>query len=217
MTVTVNTATPDATKIAGTKTVADWKALCAKLDTAPTRELWAKAYDEFFLARLESRYFSPIRTLEKNPAHLGEGFAIVAILCSLVEFLESTFQGKTYRYKRKKDPALTEHEYGESGKIFAAFLVNRTPFKSVFDQPLAEDFYANVRCGLLHEARSKGGWLIRTGKDTDPMIDAARKIIFRKSLQKGFDDLLKYYRAQLLTDNALQDAFKRRMNSLCLE
>lgn len=210
-------ATPGTTKIAGAKTVADWKALCAQLDAAPSEELWKKAFDDFYRARLETRYFAPIKTLEKNATQLGEGFAIVAILCSLVEFLESTLQGKAYRYRRKGDPPLTIHEYDKSGVIFENFLATRDPFSTVFDKNLAKDFYTNVRCGLLHEARTKGGWLIRTGKDTSPMIEPTKKIVNRKSLQKGFGDFLDSYKSSLLVDQALQDAFRRKMNSLCIE
>ena len=210
-------ATPDTTKIAGAKTVADWKALCAELDAAPSKELWKKAFDDFYLARLETRYFTPIKTLEKNAMQRGEGFAIVAILCSLVEFLESTLQGKTYRYRRKGDPPLKIHEYEKSGEIFENFLATRAPFSNVFDEDLAKDFYTNVRCGLLHEARTKGGWLIRTGKDTGPMIDPTNRIIDRKSLQKGFGDFLDSYKSSLLADQERQGAFKRKMFSLCIE
>jgi len=210
-------ATPDTTKIAGTKTVADWKALCAQLDAAPSEELWNQAFDDFYRARLETRYFAPIKILEKNPAQRGEGFAIVAILCSLVEFLESTVQGKTYRYRRRGDPPLTVHEYDKSGEIFENFLATRGPLSKAFDRNLAKDFYTNVRCGLLHEARTKGSWLIRRGKETGSMIDPTKKIIHRKSLQKGFEDFLASYRTSLLTDQTLQDAFRRKMDSLCVE
>ncbi|MBN8291435.1 hypothetical protein JI664_05640 [Rhodobacter sp. NTK016B] len=210
-------ATPDTTKIAGAQTVAGWKALRTKLDAAPSKELWEEAFEEFYRARLKTRYFDPVETLEKNATHSGEGFAIVAILCSLIEFLESTLQGKTYRYRRRNDPVLTIHEYEKSGAIFENFLTTGAPFSAVFDKKLAKDFYTNVRCGLLHEARTKGGWLIHTGKDTDPMIDTTKKIINRKCLQKGFGEFIDSYKISLFADQTLQDAFKRKMDSLCIE
>ena len=52
------------------------------------------------------------------------------------------------------------YEYSSSSDIFISFLTNRMPFKDEFNKDQARDFYISVRCGLLHEARTKNGWTI---------------------------------------------------------
>ena len=41
-------------------------------------------------------------------------------------------------------------------KLFTTFLTEREPFKREFNKKIASDFYRNVRCALLHEARHEG-------------------------------------------------------------
>lgn len=66
------------TRIAGDKTAGDWSAARRRLSRSKNPQLWAGAFDDFFMARLNSRYFEPVRALEKMPEKAGEGFAIVA-------------------------------------------------------------------------------------------------------------------------------------------
>jgi hypothetical protein len=92
------------TRIAGEKTVSDWQELRGKLVDEGDAETWKKAFEDFFYERLNTRYFAPIRALENMEDKNGEGFSIVVIQCSLIEFLASTIEGKTFRL-RKKDEA----------------------------------------------------------------------------------------------------------------
>ena len=164
-----------------------------------------------------SRYLTPIETLQQSGSQCGEGFSIVAVQCTLIEFLESTIQGKSYRYRRDGDPLLGQHEYSNSGSIFESFLTNRTPFKVEFiTQQLAHDFYVSVRCGVLHEARTKNGWVIRA-KHGSRIIDTtgAQKILYRDNFQKALLDFVAWYKSTLTSDSAIQEAFVRKFDSLC--
>ena len=60
------------------------------------------------------------------------------------------------------------------------------PFKDEFNEDQARDFYISVRCGLLHEARTKNGWTI-WAKHGSRIIDAtgAQKILYRDDFQKA--------------------------------
>lgn len=208
---------PGTTEIAGKKTVDCWKQLCAELKTTATQELWEKAFDEFFLARLAHRYFKPIEALEAQKLYEGEGFSIVAIQCSLIEFLESTYQGKVYKYDKPDDKL---HEYKDSKNKFLSFLKNREPFKSEFvdaTRNWPKEFYEGVRCGLLHEAGTRGGWRIHFDQNAPTIFDKTKLVIYRNKLKDALYDYLSRYRAELLTDPALQQAFIRKMNSLCYE
>src|SRR5882762_6816479 len=156
--------------IAGKKRVSHWRAFRGKLTVRADPALWAKAYKDYFYARLSYRYLKPLKTLQTNGPIRGEGFSIVAIQCSLIEFLESTIQGKSYLYSRNGNPPLGPYEYSSSGAMFESFLANRTPFSGEFTPPLAHDFYVGVRCGVLHEARTKNGWTILAGSETGQII-----------------------------------------------
>ena len=93
----------------------------------------------------------------------GEGFSIVALQCSLIEFLASTLEGKSYKYCPSKAVKCDVHEYCNSKALYIRFLRSEHPFSQYFNEATARDFYENVRCPLLHEARTKGRWRILAG------------------------------------------------------
>jgi hypothetical protein len=211
---------PGDTQIAGKKTVDQWDALRAELESNPTQALWEEAYDKFFHARLDHRYFKPIEALEKQARREGEGFSIVAIQCSLIEFLEATREGEIFK---RKNPDRNLGEYNVSSVVFKRFLTQREPFKSEFAEGTwADDFYSDVRCGLLHEAGTRGGWRIHVDRANPGIFDKGTKIIYRRKLQEALTEYLKSYRAELLIDPASpntgrQKAFIHKMNRLCFE
>src|SRR5437016_3472151 len=126
------------TQIAGWKTAADWHSTRRFLVVGDSSPVWQKAFEDFFQERLRLRYLNPIRILQQNGTFQGEGFSILAIQCSLIEFLESTVQGLTYRYLRKGN-TLGAYEYSSSRKIFTGFLCNRHPFARQFSESVAKD------------------------------------------------------------------------------
>jgi hypothetical protein len=204
------------THIAGSLTTDDWKAFKPTL-TANDKPQWEKAFADYFHTRLHLRYLDPIKVLQENGTFQGEGFSIAAIQCSIVEFLESTVQGKSYRFLRKGDPALGPYEYSSSSDIFISFLLHRTPFDKDFsDEQTARDFYAGVRCGLLHEARTKNGWTIWAKDSSGKTTDSHQKVMYRDNFQAGLLTFVEWYKAALPVDKALQDAFVRKFDSLCV-
>ena len=205
-----------ATYIAGSKTVDDWKAFRQKLFPGCDPVLWQEAFVDYFHERLSSRYLEPISVLQDNGTFQGEGFSIVAIQCSLIEFLESTVQGLSYRYRRRNDPPLSPHEYSDSRGLFIHFLVNRMPFASDFDRNTAGDFYEGVRCGLLHEARTKNGWTIWAKSPTAAVANPIEKIIYRDAFQSALLKFIEWHRVSLASHGELQEAFVRKFDSLCL-
>jgi len=80
---------------------------------------------------------------------------------------------------------------------------------------LAKEFYEKVRCGLLHEASTKGNWIIRTDnfsefheyREPDNVID-------RNIFELKIKEYLANYKAELLSDIDLQEAFIRKLNDL---
>lgn len=202
--------------IAGSLTTDDWKASRANLVTGGEPAKWEKAFEDFFHTRLALRYLNPIKVLQDNGTLQGEGFSIAAIQCSIVEFLESTVQGKNYRFLRKGAPPLGPHEYSNSGEIFVSFLIGRSPFKRDFNEDQARDFYEGVRCGLLHEARTRNGWTILAKHSGSQTIDAQQKIMYRDDFHEALLAFVAWYKGALPLDPVLQDAFIRKFDSLCL-
>jgi len=205
---------PAATFIARHKTCADWWLFRRRVVVGGAPGPWQAAFEEYFVGRLKDRYLDPIKTLQSRGCWLGEGFSIVAIQCSLIEFLESTLQGKNYRYL-KKGEKLGPDEYSRSRDVFVAFLCNRHPFKNVFQQQLAEEVYASIRCGILHEARTKNGWLIHAGTSQPAMIDPAKHVFYRDKVQEGLLDFIAWYGQALPSHTGFQEAFLRKYDHLC--
>jgi len=208
--------TPGNFVIAGKKRVSDWRAFAPSLIPGGDAGPWKKAYTSYFQARLSYRYLKPITTLQRNDTRNGEGFSIVAIQCSLVEFLESTLRGKSYSLRPSPDPAIAQHQYSTSGAIFKDFLVRRPPFGREFDQALAKDFYENVRCGVLHEARTKNGWTISASSKNGNIVEPNRKILYRDNFQSALLDFVEWYKRELPVNRELQEAFLRKFDSLCV-
>lgn len=204
---------PDST-IIGAKNCGDWRAIRPTLVPGQSPELWKKAFDDFFQSRLRLRYLDPIAVLQNHDTQQGEGFSIVALHCSLIEFLESTLEGLTYRYV-KRDSDLGPHEYRKSGELFERFLSTRTPFKNAFSQSLAHDFYENIRCAVLHEARTKGGWRIWANGPNGKIVDEGRRILYRNNCNDALLEYVDWYGTHLISDSAAQEAFLRKFESLC--
>jgi hypothetical protein len=207
---------PNETYIAKGKKCKHWHATSPQLLIGGDPGQWRLAVQDYFRGRLQDRYLGPIKTLQQSGRHTGEGFSIVALQCSLVEFLESTIQGTNYRYLRKGEK-LGPHEYSGSKDIFVDFLCKRQPFQAVFGPTptLAEDFYASVRCGLLHEARTKNGWRILAGSSSSALVDGAGRIVYRNGFQAGLLKFVAWYEQAVPTDTSMQEAFIRKFDALC--
>lgn len=162
----------------------------------------------------------------------GEGFAVLTLICSLIEFLHSCYEGKMFDVKKTKTIPKFYFGLGQSKTKFTAFLKQHEPFKSKFDKTFknsedkdelfADDFYSNVRCGLLHSAETKNGWKIKTYKknfEPESFVDLSKlneKIIYR---DKFFEELktycAKYKKSIINNENNLRDNFCRKLDDLC--
>jgi len=150
------------TCIAGKKTIKDWKALVksGEEENKNIEEIdWYEAFT-YFEKRIETRYLNPIKCIQNINLYIGEGFAMVNLQCSLIETIESFYNGWVYNnnkfYKNGeiiKCP-LTKNNL-RVGDVFISFFKNRFPFKEKNID--GESFYKDVRCALLHETQTKKG------------------------------------------------------------
>lgn len=194
--------------IAPRRSAADWQKLSGTLVIGDATTPWDTAFEEFFFQRLDSRYLKPIRVLQEKGSWEGEGFSIVSIQCALLEFLAACRGGLIYRHKNPAPP----HEYNTSGDLFATFLSTTAPFNALFKREDALEFYRQIRCALLHEARTKGGWIIHSSGRIG--VDCTRKIVYRNTFQTLITDYIDGYGRDLLSDTDLQAAFVRKFNDL---
>lgn len=199
-------------KISKNNSVKYWLYLKSQiLNDFDNPNLWENACN-LFEERIDFRYLMPIKKIEEDKLYVGEGFAVMTLYCSLIEFLESTMQGINYV---DKNPRADNFEYsnGKSKEIFVSFLTNRFGFK--IDSKIADQFYKKVRCSLLHEAKLSANWLIRV--DGAKIIDEKNGmlIINRLIFSKRIEKYISNYKKRLKNEYNMKQAFIRKFDYLC--
>ena len=126
----------------------------------------------FIHQRFDERFLTPFEFL---PSSLRSGFAQMAICCLMIETIESFYKG-------------WKGTNGVKGSdVFEGFFARVRYFHDF--QGLGEEFYTHIRCGILHQAETTGGWLIRR---RGMLVDESNKVInadkFMKMLQIALDD-----------------------------
>jgi hypothetical protein len=95
--------------------------------------------------RLHGRF---IHFADKCLQDVYSGFVVLSIDCLLAETIQQFIEGR-------------KHSKDISGKVFRRFL-ERPQFQPHFaTEKVREDFYDDIRCGLLHQAEAKNKWLVR--------------------------------------------------------
>lgn len=153
-----------------TKTYEDIK-LSSKVTIGKYREYrTAKDRDaiaNFIKERFTERYITPVKHNKSN------GFCIMAVCCLMIEALESFRQG-------------WPDTKGMSKAAFCSFFDKNDQFSDF--RGYAEKFYTNIRCGILHQAETTGGWLIkRTGTLFDPTTKTINAKKFLDKLEMCLD------------------------------
>jgi hypothetical protein len=180
---------------------AKWKVLALDDASSTDWEVAISALD----ARIRERYIAPADFLvaaerEVRATERRFGFAILALDCLLVETLGAFLEG-------------LEHTTGQSQKTFCRFLTSRPRFSDAFPQALAERFYKEFRCGVLHQAEVGG-----TSKvwSVGPLIRVEGETIIVN--RNEFHDRLKAEFAAYLgelrdpTNVPLRSHFRKKMN-----
>jgi hypothetical protein len=122
-----------------------WQGL--SLDGPHTAD-WDAALD-ILSARINDRYIAPVDFLisseaSKPPSDRRFGFTVLAVDCMLVETFGAFIEG------------LLDTK-GKSKETFCKVLRTRTLFASEFStDAVAEKFYKQFRCGILHQTESGG-------------------------------------------------------------
>lgn len=170
---------PKNTELAPDFTVRDYER--ARDAQPPNREAIADALHRRFTAR----YLKPVTTPPVT------GFTMMAVACLMIEALESFRQGWDTSDKR-------------SQAAFCFFFDSVDEFKDVRGH--GKDFYKHIRCGILHQAETTGGWRIRRDGSAsfDPTARTVNAVRFVKTLRTFLDGFC----ARLKTDAWDSDNWK---------
>ncbi|MGL6057900.1 MAG: hypothetical protein ACRC17_06260 [Culicoidibacterales bacterium] len=182
----------------------DYRKIKLKLDSC--QEDWYKAV-EIFDDRLNSRYFGVIDLLLKTSEIETTGFSIMAINCLLIETLMQFRNGLDITPTRRNK------------EMYSDFLMRE--FTTIFTkEKVANNFYKNIRCAILHSAQTKKGSKLNadyncgfTVKNSSLNIEVNVQN-FTKELQKYYSN----YKSNLLekTNNSeLRKNFIVKMDLLC--
>ena len=149
----------------------------------------------FIRERFHERYVAPF-----DGNHRKNGFIMMASACLMVEAMESFWNGW------KKSP--------KSSDAFKQFFCREERFLSLHEY--AQEFYEHVRCGILHQGETTGGWHIR--RDLGILFDDSTKTIDATVFLSAMDCSLTDYVQRLSNASWGCDEwkkFRRKMKSLC--
>lgn len=158
-----------------------------------------KDISEMVYHRFHGRYIKPFLYDEMRfQDHYNNGFSIMASCCLLIEALESFRNGWEKTQDRGKE-------------VFDSFFQREAKREPGFKGFRGQTFYPHVRCGILHQGETTGGFILsKTGAVFD---SGSRKINARKFLTL-METSLAAYTNELLTakwDSEIWDNFRRKM------
>jgi hypothetical protein len=152
----------------------------------------------FLRDRYEERFFEPIRYLRNAGNLQGYGIAMMSLCSLLVESIQCLREGlpSTNRGELRRLAAITppkkydvpRAEWKNGDTIFKDFFAD---YSASFPDIDGEEFYQNIRNGLLHQAQTKNGWIIRV--DQVKLCDRKRKIINRNLFAASPENAFKKY------------------------
>jgi hypothetical protein len=156
-----------------------------------------EAIADFFTERFTERYIMPIEATPKTAKH---GFTIMAVSCLLIETLEAFWRGWP----------TTERQ---SQLAFCQFFSRSPKFHALLGH--VPEFYKHVRCGILHQSETTGGWtILRRGNLFDAASLTLNATKFHRELQREITDYATLLRTEPW-DSERWAAFRKKMSSIC--
>jgi hypothetical protein len=223
----------------------DWPKLRAQL-VSRREDAWGKAVS-IFECRMNERFFACIEQLLQGGGVEGQrivpGFAVMALCCILIETLQAFYEGHIITPPALPDQSCTypaaacikipqplespekcafpEHpcvRTPPTARSFVNFLRDSPHFKD-FNGRARSSFSIQIRNGLLHDAETRGGWLIRKSDPRQKILDRRgdqyilNRTKFFKALKAEFCDYLARLRQP--TNPELRSNFLKKMDDIC--
>jgi hypothetical protein len=155
--------------LSSTVSVGDYRAMEEEEDSVGIAKF---VYDRF-----HERYVAPFRRGYPDPK--SSGFCVMASCCLMIEALESFYQG-------------WENTDGKSREAFERFFKRVSQFQVFRKQ--SDQFYRHVRCGILHQAETTGGWRIRRDGS---LFDEKKLVVNADRFLAGLEEYLCDYSSEL--------------------
>lgn len=145
-----------------------------------TYEKWRDAQEkekiaDFIYERHYQRYIKPFEF--DDPTYRREfknGFAIMANCCLLIETLESFYRG----WSKSRNEL-----------NFLKFFTREKEFKDFATDDIPSQFYKHIRCGILHQGETTGGWTIN--RSSSKLLDKSKleinAVLFSERLKKALE------------------------------
>lgn len=146
-----------------------------------TYENWRNSQEkekiaDFIYERHYQRYIKPFEF--DDPIFKKEyknGFAIMANCCLLIETLESFYRG---------------WPQSRNELNFLKFFTRENEFKEFATDDIPSQFYKHIRCGILHQGETTGGWAIN--RSSSKLLDKTKyeinAFLFSKKLKKSLEN-----------------------------
>ncbi len=152
---------------------------------------------DFVFRRFHERYVTPLHRLDSNSKH---GFCTMAISCLMVEALESFWQG--WPDTRRRGPG-----------AFCSFFARNEAFQTLCGH--VDGFYTGVRCGILHQGETTGGWRVhRKG----PLFVEQTRTLNATSFHDAVTAALRDYTNQLRVatwEDVIWQKLRKKMTAVC--
>ena len=133
----------------------------------------------------------------KHLKEINSGFLKMAISCLTIETLESFKQGK-------------KNTKGKGADMFKHFFkTEKTNFPGFAE--IHDDFYENIRCGILHQAETTNAWRILL---VGPLLNESDKAINAKKFEEALGKSLNDYINKLKIEDWSSDLWKHAIVKL---
>lgn len=110
---------------------------------------------------------------------------MMSTCCLLIETIEAFYRG-------------WPNTNNKSENAFLKFFTRDTNFVDFSTDDIPTLFYKNIRCGILHQGETTGGWAL-TRKADQSLIDKTKKNINVTKFMKRLSNSLEDYRNELLS------------------
>jgi hypothetical protein len=146
--------------------------------------------------RLRRRFIVPIKAI---PEGSKSGFMIMAVVCLLIETLQQFYKGDIETKNRQNAEAFKK--FFEDQSILFPGCAARS-----------KTFYTKIRCGILHQAETKGGYRILF--NDGPLFDAEEKTINATIFLAAIEECFNQYLDRLRQSESNQPLWTKAIKKL---
>ena len=152
--------------------------------------------------RIEGRFISQIDLLSDDIN--ANGFTVMALNCLLIETL--------YQFKEGKDKTPSR----QNKEVYSNFLMQEFP-REFNTKNIADSFYTNIRCGILHSAQTKNESRLSDREDVVVTFEGDTLVVSVTGVSSLLKTYFEQYLQKLVDPNevTLRNNFINKMKFVC--